>query len=172
MGDPRQERPADESHTGDRVDSRLLALVTASVNRHIKTAIAPEELSVDEWSVLDHLDDSGACTMSTLAQATGINGATLTRLIDRLVTRALVYRSADRGDRRRVLVHVSERGKATTQRVRPLIIAAEDHLASPLTQSERRELTQLLRRLSLVDTTSGGRAAGHGHDVTHVTPRT
>ena len=145
MGGTAAGRPA---HSGGRVHVRLLTLVAGRVNRDIGTELAAEELSVDQWSVLDYLDEAGACTMTALANATGISGATLTRIIDRLASRALVYRNADRGDRRRVHVHLSERGRDTTRELRPRIRAAEDRATARLTAEERDELTRLLRRIS------------------------
>lgn len=140
------EQPA-QSPSG-RVDARLLTLVAGRLNRDIGTVLAAEELSVDQWSVLDYLDEAGPCTMTVLASATGTSGATLTRIVDRLVSRALVYRNADSGDRRRVLVHVSERGRSVTQELRPRIRAAEDGVTAELSARERDELTRLLHRIS------------------------
>ena len=145
MGGTAAGRPA---HAAGRVDVRLLTLVAGRISRDIGTVLASEELSVDQWSVLDYLDEAGACTMTALANATGISGATLTRIVDRLVSRALVYRNADSGDRRRVHVHLSERGRETTQVLRPRIHAAEGRATARLTTGERDELTRLLHRIS------------------------
>lgn len=130
------------------VDARLLALVTARVHRDVAATVAAEQLSVDQWSVLDYLDEVGPCTMTALAGATGTNGATLTRIVDRLVSRALVYRNADSGDRRRVLVHVSERGRGMARELRPGVRAAERRAMCELTEGERDELGWMLRRIS------------------------
>ncbi len=152
MGGTAAGRPA---HSGGRVDIRLLTLVAGRVNRDIGTVLASDDLSVDQWSVLDYLEMSGPCTMTALANATGISGATLTRIIDRLVSRALVYRNADRGDRRRVHVHLSERGREAAQELRPRVRAAEDHATGSLTTEERGELARLLYRISPVSDTQG-----------------
>ncbi|WP_168211665.1 MarR family winged helix-turn-helix transcriptional regulator [Ruania zhangjianzhongii] len=122
--------------------------MTARVHRDVAATLATEELSVDQWTVLDYLDDVGPCTMTALAGATGTNGATLTRIVDRLVSRALVYRNADSGDRRRVLVHVSERGREMTRDLRPRVRAAEQRATSELTEGERDELGRMLQRIS------------------------
>lgn len=132
------------------VDARLLTLVTARVHRDVAATLAAEQLSVDQWSVLDYLDEVGPCTMTALAGATGTNGATLTRIVDRLVSRALVYRNADSGDRRRVLVHVSERGREMARELRPGIRATEARATAPLSTAEREELARLLQRISPV----------------------
>lgn len=133
------------------LDARLLTMAAGSVNHRIETALRSEEFSAEQWRVLDYLDETGPCTMSVLAQGTGTSGATLTRIIDRLVSRALVYRSADGDDRRRVLVLLSDRGQETADRVRPLVHGATDQGAARLTLDEREELTRLLRRMVAVE---------------------
>ncbi|WP_435202059.1 MarR family winged helix-turn-helix transcriptional regulator [Janibacter sp. GS2] len=122
-------------------------MAASRVNHRVEAALSSEEFSAEQWRVLDYLDENGPCTMSVLAQETGTSGATLTRIIDRLVSRALVYRSADGNDRRRVLVLLSDRGRETADRVRPLVHGATDQGAARLTSDERDELTRLLRRM-------------------------
>lgn len=129
------------------VNAWLLTRMAHDVNRRIDTALAHSGLSADRWRVLDFLSAYGPCTMTSLADATSINGATLTRLTDRLVARALVYRSADSQDRRRVLVHLSERGRALIHELEPVVRAAEAEAAARLTEAEREDLMQLLQRM-------------------------
>lgn len=130
------------------VDAWLLTLIADGTNQRISEALASKGLTVDQWRVLDYLAFSGPCTMSRLASATSINGATLTRLTDLLVTKALVYRMADDHDRRRVLVHLSDRGRRTVRGVRPKVLAAESKATAELTDGEREELGRLLRRMA------------------------
>lgn len=150
MAEPSQERLAHGKRKtrAGWLDSRLLTMVAGNVNREIDTALSPEELSADQWRVLDYLDETGPCTMSSLAKATGTSSATLTRIIDRLVSRALVYRSADGNDRRRVLVLLSERGQKTTERVRPLVHAAAERAAAELSADDQDEVGRLLRLMA------------------------
>lgn len=49
--------------------------------------------------------------MSEIAQFAMLPAPSLTRLIDRMVSDNLVHRTADPGDRRRVLVHIAPRGE-------------------------------------------------------------
>lgn len=126
----------------------LLAMAAGDIDRRIGSSLAEESLSIDQWRVLEFLAINGPCPMSSLAGATGINGATLTRIVDRLVSRALVYRSADSADRRRVLIHLAGRGEAATDRVRPLVAHAEKQALSRLSAHDRDELIRLLGRLA------------------------
>lgn len=130
------------------VDAWLLSLVANSTNQHIGEALSADELTIDQWRVLDYLAFDGPCTMSRLASATSINGATLTRLTDLLITRALVYRVADDLDRRRVLVQLSDRGRRTVRRARPKVLAAEAEATAELTDDEREGLRRLLQRIA------------------------
>src|SRR5690625_28131 len=104
----------------------LLAMAAGELDRRIGSSLGEEKLSIEQWRVLELLAVGGPYPMSVLAGATGINGATLTRIVDRLVSRALVYRSADSADRRHVLIHVSTRGHSLADRVRPLVARAEE----------------------------------------------
>lgn len=85
----------------------------------------PQELTLDQWLVLDALRGS-AQTMTDLAERTCITGPTLTRIIDRLVSIAAVYRELDAGDRRKVRVHLSARGKGLHEQSSTLLAAIED----------------------------------------------
>lgn len=130
------------------VEAWLLTLITGNANQQISGALAAHDLSVGQWRALDYLTFDGPCTMSRLAAATGINGATLTRLIDQLVENALVYRAADDEDRRRVLVHLSGRGRRKVRQLRPKVLGAEAGLTERLTSDEVAELNRLLRRMA------------------------
>lgn len=85
----------------------------------------PQELTLDQWLVLDALRGS-AQTMTDLAEHTCITGPTLTRIIDRLVSIAAVYRELDAGDRRKVRVHLSVRGKGLHEQSSTILAAIED----------------------------------------------
>jgi DNA-binding MarR family transcriptional regulator len=52
----------------------------------------------------------GTCSMSDLARALGLPSSLATRVADELVSRDLVERVADPGDRRRVLLRLTECG--------------------------------------------------------------
>lgn len=141
---------------GTRVDkdgsagenTRLLARAANAVDRHIADALTAEHLSADQWRVLDVLSKTDQCTMSVLADAVGSSSATLTRIVDRLVGRGLVYRTADDVDRRRVLVQLSQRGADKVATLRPEVKRAEACLLADLTALERDQLTALLTRVT------------------------
>jgi DNA-binding MarR family transcriptional regulator len=85
-------------------------------------------------------------TMNELSDAMGLAGSTMTRMVDQLVTKALVRREPDEDDRRVVRVALTPRGKEVRSTLRQLLdtffgqaldrIPAEEH-ASILHSLER-----------------------------------
>ena len=79
-------------------------------------AIAAAELTVPQLRTLAHIKE-GFVTNNELADALGVNVATMSRTIDGLSSRALVVRSEVAEDRRKVRLQLSEKGKAILQEI-------------------------------------------------------
>ncbi|BDY30000.1 MarR family winged helix-turn-helix transcriptional regulator [Mycolicibacterium mageritense] len=91
----------------------------------IEHALAPEDLTLDDWLTLEALGSSPGLTMAELRAQTLTAAPTLTRVVDRLVARALVFREVDADDRRKVRVNLSKRGAALHTRLLTTIRPAE-----------------------------------------------
>lgn len=103
-----------------------LAAATRRVHGRIQAVVAAEDLTVDQWSVMDRVAAAkGPVSMSLVAEATGLTGPSLTRAVDKLVTAALVFREVDADDRRRVLVSLSKRGLAVHANLVTRVSSAE-----------------------------------------------
>ncbi|CCK24527.1 hypothetical protein BN159_0148 [Streptomyces davaonensis JCM 4913] len=90
---------------------RLLSSAERLMTRRLAAALEDEHCSVEEWRVLALLSDSRGHTMSDIASYALMPAPSLTKLVDRMVSAALVYRRKDPGDGRRVLVYLSARGR-------------------------------------------------------------
>ena len=78
--------------------------------RHVRDPQTGEALSAHQASILDHLDEVDAMSMSDLAGHMGVTIATMSLAIDRLEAKAYVRRDRDAKDRRRVLLRITEGG--------------------------------------------------------------
>jgi DNA-binding MarR family transcriptional regulator len=96
---------------------RELTRATRAVTARVEPVLKAEGLTLDQWLATDVLAGSAGATMTELAVATALTGPTLTRVVDRLVMLALVFREVDNADRRRVRVYLSPRGRATHRRL-------------------------------------------------------
>jgi DNA-binding MarR family transcriptional regulator len=86
--------------------------------------------------------------MSDIARHVMLPAATLTRVIDRLVEVNLVYRRGDLGDRRRVLVFVSPRGRSLYRKLAGTVDREEAALMAGIRDDDAATLGDLLKRLA------------------------
>lgn len=124
-------------------DLEMLRQVTATLTDRVAATLAEHDLTVDQWRVLRWLTFTGPQSMSDLVNGTRITGPTLSRVVDKLAERALVYRNVDAGDRRRVLVHAADRGRRLVADVAPLIDDVERRGLDSLSASELSTLRTL-----------------------------
>lgn len=106
----------------------LLRQVEQSVHRAMAESLAEADLTPEQWRVMAALLEEPGQTMSALAKAAVLPGATLTRHVDRLVERGLVLRRVHAEDRRRVAAALSPRGRTVARRLRAQEVGIEDGL--------------------------------------------
>ncbi len=105
-----------------------------------------------EWDVLSALRRAGApfqLSPKQLLQQTLVSSGTMTNRIDRLVGRRLVRREGDPGDKRSILVTLTDDGRVRVDAAITRLVDAEAGLLQALPRGERERLAALLRRLSL-----------------------
>src|SRR5215216_7744084 len=77
------------------------------------------DLTVPQFHTLLHLSYcDGECKMSDLARSTHQSAASLTGVVDRLLEKRLVARGRPEGDRRQVMVSVTEPGRALLRAIK------------------------------------------------------
>ena len=98
----------------DRHVRQLLAayprIYFACHTRHVRDPATGDEVSAHQASILDHLDEVDAMSVSDLAGHMGVTVATMSLAIDRLERRRYVRRDRDPQDGRRVLLRVTKAG--------------------------------------------------------------
>src|SRR5690349_15655266 len=115
------------------------------VSRRISAALRSVGMSLEQWRVLSLLSDGAGHTMSDIARDVMLPAATLTRVIDRLVEVNLVYRRGDLGDRRRVLVFVSPRGRSLYRKLAGTVDREEAALMAGIRDDDAATLGDLLK---------------------------
>lgn len=98
----------------------------------LTTICAEADLSADEWLILDALAEHEDLSMAELSSHVAVAGATLTRAVDRLLSKALVYRMVSPLDRRKIRVHLSTRGMQVHETVAPRVAGLEDEIRAAL----------------------------------------
>ena len=130
--------------------SEYLAYLLASANRrmHIGLAqsIAAEEVTEEQWRILQVLSDEQGRSMGDLAELVLMNHPALTKNIDRLVSRNLVQRAADAQDNRKVLVYISDLGLEVVSRLKISVDALHGALEEAMGPRKVEQLKKLLKR--------------------------
>jgi DNA-binding MarR family transcriptional regulator len=110
-----------------------------------------------EYTVLiaiAHLSLDGDVNVKTVADHLYLSGAFITAVAGRLLKRGLIHKKTDAGDRRRVTLTVSARGRAALERLAPIQRKVNDVEFGALSREEFELLTGIVDRL--ID--SGARA--------------
>jgi DNA-binding MarR family transcriptional regulator len=105
-------------------------------------------VTVAEWAAMRQLYDLGTTSPSILAQAMGMSRGTVSRLLERLVSKGLVVRELDSADRRYQTINLSEKANALVPQL--ALIADENDKAffSHLTDEQRCSLIELIREIA------------------------
>lgn len=131
--------PADLLRSLTRAE-RLLSRRTAAV-------LADDELTSEAWRVLCLLADGQGHPMSEVSAEASLPPGTLTKLVDQLVDRNLVFRRIDPLDRRRIRAYLTVRGRREHARLDERIRASLAEVGVPADSALLDQLGDLIARL-------------------------
>jgi|SRR4051794_6135450 len=124
---------------------RATSLWMTEVTRRRREAA---ELSPSGFQALAILEGAGEPLPSTtIAERLLVSTASMTSLLDTLERRGLVVRGPHPQDRRKILVRLTEPGRALVDAVLPIVHAAATDVFVTLTKAEREMLVELLGRV-------------------------
>ena len=124
-----------------------LTRVSRTVSRAFDDALAQAGGSLPMWLVLISLKSRQAASQRQLADAAGIQGATLTHHLNAMESAGLVTRRRDPGNRRIHVVELTPEGDALFLRLRDAAAAFDSQLRAGLSESDLSQIEDLLTRL-------------------------
>jgi MarR family transcriptional regulator for hemolysin len=117
------------------------------VSRAFEDALAAAGGSAPVWLILISLKTQRLANQRKLAEAIGIQGATLTHHLNAMEANGLVTRRFNPTNRRVHLVELTEAGEALFQRLRAAAVAFDRQLRAGLADEDVATLARLLDRL-------------------------
>ena len=126
---------------------RLVHRVRHALVTNIDSALASLDLTAAQWTVVIYLAEDLATTPAELSRLLHYDPGAMTRLIDRLEKKNIVKRAPSDADRRSVVVSLTEQGRALYPEIRPLIIDVLNHMLRGFSQTEVKQLENLLLRV-------------------------
>jgi len=124
-----------------------LTRVSRVVSRAFGDALAEAGGSLPVWLVLISLKSGQLASQRELADAVGIQGATLTHHLNAMESAGLVTRRRDPQNRRLHLVELTPEGDALFLRLRDAAMAFDERLRAGLSRADAAQLEELLARL-------------------------
>ena len=124
-----------------------LIRVSRIVSRAFDDALAKAGGSLPVWLVLISLKSGQLASQRELAEAVGVQGATLTHHLNAMESAGLVTRHRDPANRRLHLVELTSDGDALFFRLRDAAMAFDQRLRVGLSDTEAGQLETLLTRL-------------------------
>jgi DNA-binding MarR family transcriptional regulator len=122
------------------------------INRALDDTLGEFGLDTAEYRLLNSLAMAGAPYRSTpgrLAQRMDLSSGAMTNRLDRMEEAGLVRRLADPGDRRKVVVELTDRGHETWRSAVGVQAQKEALFAAALSDREKAQLNGLLRQLMI-----------------------
>ena len=124
-----------------------LTRMSRTVSRAFDDALAEAGGSLPVWLVLISLKRGQLASQRELADAVGVQGATLSHHLSAMESAGLVTRRRDPRNRRLHLVELTPEGDALFSRLREVAFAFDQRLRAGLTEQDVDQLESLLTRL-------------------------
>lgn len=108
---------------------------------------SPTGLTSVQFVTLCILRDLGDCSQADLVRATAVDQATIRGVVDRLKARRLLQLKKDASDGRKVMMALTDDGRAVLDAMYPRARAISEETLAPLNPAERIALNFLLRKM-------------------------
>jgi MarR family transcriptional regulator, lower aerobic nicotinate degradation pathway regulator len=147
---PSKSRPKASDGEAYDYSEQVGHLLRKAYQRHLgifEDNVVDPQLTSVQFSVLCALYDLGPSSQADLVRASAIDQATIRGIVQRLEQRKLVTLTSDKGDRRKVILSLTDKGAALTEEMMPRGALISELTMSGLNPAERIALTFLLRKI-------------------------
>ena len=127
---------------------QLLFVAAQAAEALARERLEPLGLAPRAWGVLSTLVESGPLSQIELATALSIDRTAMVYLLDELEEQDLVERVRNPADRRAFLIHLTPRGRRLQKKAAAELAGQAERLLDPLAPAERRQLVDLLARVT------------------------
>lgn len=144
------ETAAGPNEAADVLDEDIAHLIRRAHQRASATfmsVLAAENLTPAQYFALVRLREKGQVSQNLLGRMAAMDPATIQGVVKRLSERGLVARVPDRADRRRMILHLTDKGTVLIDGLKSGIGAMTDKVLAPLNAEEREQLRALLKRI-------------------------
>jgi len=124
-----------------------LRFVSNHASHAFRQKVEAHGVTVAEWVVLRQLLASGAVAPSTLAEALGLTRGAVSKLVDRLLAKRLVSRTAGTDDKRFQTVALTTAGRKLVPTLAALADANDAEFFGHLRDEQRAALVEVMQEI-------------------------
>ncbi len=127
--------------------TRLVVMTGKAIREHFEDQLAEAGASLVTWVVLNEIRRGTWDSQRGLANQLRIEGATLTRHLDRMEREGLIVRTRDNDDRRQIRVEMTTEGRTLHRRLRTTANAVGSRATAGITGRDEATVRRVLARL-------------------------
>ena len=129
---------------------RLVLMLGGTIERELEFTLKSHRLNHSEFLTLMILYSrpDGSSTPGELCEYATQGATNMTRIANTLVKRGLITRGVSKEDRRRVLIRITAAGQRFVRKMLPPIFPQVDAMFSGFSDTDKRQLDRLLRKLA------------------------
>src|SRR6266487_586517 len=142
------ELPESPPGAGEEDFAYRLVQLGLHLARQFGERLAPLGLEPRHAGMLTRLAAHQGLSQQALGELTGLNPTRMVFLVDELEQRGLVERRRNTTDRRSYALYLTAQGRDTLRQIQAAGNLHQDQIGASLTQAERSQLANLLRRLA------------------------
>jgi DNA-binding MarR family transcriptional regulator len=132
-----------------RLDDQIGFILRRAHQRHVALFAAHiADLTPPQFAALAKLRDIGETSQNQLGQLVAMDAATIKGVIDRLKARGMVELGRNDGDKRLIMVRLTDAGRRAVEELVPLAEKITAETLSPLTSREVDTLVRLLGKIA------------------------
>lgn len=124
----------------------LIERTIKKIRQNLQKRFADQEvdITVDQWVILDQLNNRDGMSQNELAECTYKDAPTVTRIIDILCKKNFTQRVMDPNDRRRFKIMLTEEGKGVIEKALPEVYAVRKQGWEGLEDQDYEHLMRIL----------------------------
>lgn len=126
--------------------SRIARQINVAIN-HLFSAKG-FDITIDQWAILNTLQLNDGLCQNQLAESTGKDRSSITRIIDSLEKETYLYRESSLNDRRNKLIFLTNKGREAELCLNSVINDFESELNSKYSVLETQQYISFLDRVS------------------------
>lgn len=124
-----------------------VTLLARTIEADFEERLAPYGVTRASWAVLSAIAHHDKTTPAELAAFVGVDGAAITRQLDRLSKQGLISRRRGTSDRRSVTVKISAKGADIIPKIAADSIATNEKFLSGISKSEVEAMQRVIEKM-------------------------